>query len=208
MNLLSILILSMSAISLLSLLLLHFTSPEFKPSWRMISEYANGKFKILITLFFIFWGLATILTALLLIQNISGIIPIIGISLVVISGIGALMGGLFDIKHKLHGMAFGLGVPTLPIGALMVHSSVQQLSGNNSDLLFYSTHSIWISVFLMAISMILLMTGYKKSGLPMGPDMKPPEKLPEGVIGINGYFNRLLVVCYIGWVMIIAFIFL
>jgi hypothetical protein len=208
MNLLSILILIASGISILSLLLLHITSPEYKPSWRMISEYANGKFKILITVFFIFWGLSTILTAIIISQNANGIWMNIGISLVILSGLGAIFGGLFDINHKLHGMSFALGVPTLPIGALMLHSQLQNSSGEYSNLLFYSTHSIWISLILMGISMGLLISGFKKSGLPMGPDVKPPEKLPEGVIGINGYFNRLLVVCYIGWVMLIAFIFI
>jgi len=208
MNILSILILITSSVSILSLLLLHLTSPEFKPSWRMISEYANGKFKILITVFFIFWGLSTILTALMISQNLNGNWMYIGISLVILSGLGAICGGLFDINHKLHGMSFALGVPTLPIGALMLHSQLQNSSGEYSNLLFYSTHSIWISLVLMGISMGLLMSGFKKSGLPMGPGVKPPVKLPKEVIGINGYFNRLLVICYIGWSMVVAMLFI
>ena len=30
------------AVSCVSLVLLHVVSPEFAPSWRMVSEYANG----------------------------------------------------------------------------------------------------------------------------------------------------------------------
>ncbi len=37
-------------LSLLCLQILHVVSPEFKPGWRMISEYALGKHKWLIEL--------------------------------------------------------------------------------------------------------------------------------------------------------------
>jgi small-conductance mechanosensitive channel len=60
-----------SVLSLLCLLILHFVSPEFKPSWRMISEYALGKHKWLVTSFFIFWGLASIILALVLWSEVS-----------------------------------------------------------------------------------------------------------------------------------------
>ena len=53
-------------LSVLSLLILHFVSKEFKPSWRMVSEYALGKHKWLITSFFIFWGLSTFSLSFLL----------------------------------------------------------------------------------------------------------------------------------------------
>jgi len=34
-----------------------------------------------------------------------------GVLLVFITGIGAIMGGVFDVQHKLHGLSFGIGVP-------------------------------------------------------------------------------------------------
>ena len=70
--------------------------------------------------------------------------------------------------------------------------------------ILYSTHSLWISFILMALSMVVLMSGYKKTGLPMGPGVEPPKALPKGVIGMNGYFNRLLVLCYILWLIVMA----
>ena len=72
-------------------------------------------------------------------------------------------------------------------------------------LLVYSTHSLWISVIFMAGSLALLMSGYKKTGQPMGPGVEPPKELPKGVIGINGYFNRILVICYLLWPIIVSF---
>ena len=38
---------------------LHVLSPEFSPSWRMISEYAFGHYAWLLSLMFLSWGLGT-----------------------------------------------------------------------------------------------------------------------------------------------------
>lgn len=208
METLSALVIVLSALSLLSLLILHFVSPEFRISWRMISEYALGNHKWLVTAFFIFWGLASMLLAFLLWHVVSSLWSQIGVILVLISGVGAIMGGLFDIKHEHHGLAFLLGVPTLPIGALLIcyHLIGFEQCQSHQDILLISTHSIWISFVLMAISMVILMSGYKKTGLPMGPGVEPPKELPKGVIGVNGYFNRLLVVCYILWLVVMSYI--
>jgi len=195
-----------SVLSLLCLLTLHFVSPEFKPSWRMISEYALGKYKWLITAFFYLWGIASIILSTLLWSEVSSTWGKIGVILVLISGIGAFMGGLFDLKHKNHGLSFMLGTPTLPIGALIIcyHLMSMDKWQNYEKPIFYSTHSLWISFILMALSMVVLMSGYKKTGLPMGPGVEPPKALPKGVIGVNGYFNRLLVLCYILWLVVMA----
>ncbi len=195
-----------SVLSLLCLLTLHFVSPEFKPSWRMISEYALGKYKWLITAFFYLWGIASIILSTLLWSEVSSTWGKIGVILVLISGIGAFMGGLFDLKHKNHGLSFMLGTPTLPIGALIIcyHLISMDKWQNYETPILYSTHSLWISFILMALSMVVLMSGYKKTGLPMGPGVEPPKALPKGVIGVNGYFNRLLVLCYILWLIVMA----
>lgn len=201
---------SFGLLSLFCLLLLHFLSPEYKISWRMISEYALGKHKPLITLFFIFWALCSFLTALLLWNMVDSIWAHIGVALVFVSGVGALMGGLFDVKHKLHGLAFALGIPTLPIGALLISYHLIALPGwseHQSTLLLF-THSLWVSVLLMAFTMMLLFSGVKKAGLPMGPNVEAPKSLPKGVIPVNGYANRLLVLCFIGWLMYMAETFL
>jgi hypothetical protein len=202
-SLLALLTLASGVLSLLCLFILHFTSPEFKPSWRMISEYALGKHKWLITCFFIFWSISSFSLSVLLWPTVSGTWATAGVVLLFISGIGELTGGLFDVKHKLHGAAFGLGVPALPAAALMLSYNMKE-----DSTLILLAHSTWISVVLMAVSMILLISGFKKAGLPMGPDVTPPEKLPAGVIGISGYANRLLVLCYVGWLMVMAYAYL
>lgn len=206
MNTLAKLTIASGGLALLCLLALHFTSPEFKPSWRMVSEYALGKYKPLLTAFFLLWGISTLLLTFLLWNELGSTWARIGLVLVFVSGVGMCMGGLFDVKHPLHGAAFGLGVPTLPIGALLVSYHLVRKSGwmNHTTGILFSTHAIWISLVLMAVAMIVMMNGFKKAGIPMDRNAPVPESVPDEVFAWAGYFNRLLVLCYAGWVMWMA----
>jgi hypothetical protein len=195
-----------AGLSLVCLLILHFTSPEFHPGWRMISEYALGKYKWLITSFFLLWGVSSIFIAIMLWPVVTTTWGTIGIILLLISAVGEIMGGLFDVKHKLHGLSFLLGVPTVPIAALLItYNLIQQEQGqDNTSLLLFSAHATWITLILMGIAMGVMMSGFKKSGIPMNKDAPPPEKVPDGVIALAGYANRLLVLSYVGWLMVVA----
>ncbi len=193
-------------VSLLALITLHIVSSEFKPNFRMVSEYALGNHKWILTVFFICWGLCCITAAFLLYNIVTTGWAKFGVLLVLITGIGAIMGGLFDVQHKLHGLSFGIGVPFLPIGALIItyHLIKKAEWQNNSTTLLLSSHSIWISLIFMAVSMFLLFSSLKSAGIAYGPDAKPFTELPNGVIGINGWANRLLVICYLGYPILIA----
>lgn len=195
---------------MLCLLLLHFLSPEYDPSWRMISEYAMGKYKYVLTAFFILSGVCTLMLPFLLWSETSTLWAKIGLVLVVLSGIGAVMGGLFDLKHPLHGTAFALGVPTIAVGALLVsyHLVNKAEWSQYSSATLWSAHAIWISIVLMGVSMAVMMNGFKQAGIPMGPDATPPESVPSGVIAVAGYFNRLVVVCNTVWIIVMAYIYL
>jgi hypothetical protein len=202
-SVLSILTILFGVLSLLSLLILHFASPEFQPSWRMVSEYALGKHHWLITSFFVFWCLSSLSLSFLLWPNVSGVWTTLGVLLLMLSGMGELMGGLFDVKHPLHGLSFMLGVPSLPIAALLIgYHLINKEAGNTTILL--ASHAPWISLILMAIAMIVMMSGFKNAGIPMGPEATPPDHVPDGVIALAGYANRLLIISYIGWLLVIA----
>lgn len=206
MNILITISLTAGLISLLSLLVLHFVSPEFKPGWRMVSEYALGKYKWILTIFFLMWGISSILLAIGLFEVVRGFWAYLATILLVISGIGAICGGLFDVNHKLHGLAFAIGVPTLPISALILtyHLLNANLITQRNALIV--AHSTWISIIIMGVSMMLMFTGFKKAGVAWDKDSPPPTEVPEGVIAIGGYANRLLVLCYICWSIYIAFL--
>jgi hypothetical protein len=200
MTTLAILTIALCALSIVCLIALHITSPEFQPSWRMVSEYALGKYKGLLTAFFTLWSLGSFTTCFLLWNQISGTAATIGLILLFISSAGGLMGGLFDAKHKLHGLAALLGVPTLPIAAMLIGYNLNQ--ANSSIIL--ASHATWIAFAIMTEAMIVMMNGFKKAGLPMGPDATPPDHVPDGVIALAGYANRLLIVCNVGWIVIVA----
>lgn len=189
--------------SLVCLIILHFVSPEFQPSWRMISEYALGRHHWLITAFFMFWGLSTFALCILLWPNVTGVWATLGVILLVMSGVGEIMGGLFDIKHKFHGLSFMIGVPTLPIAALLIGYHLMAKVGNGNFILLAS-HGPWVSLILMAVAMIVMISGFKNAGIQMGPDATPPDHVPDGVIALAGYANRLLVISYITWLLVVA----
>lgn len=193
-------------VSVLCLLILHFVSSEFKPNFRMVSEYALGKHKWLLTTFFFCWGLCSISSGFMLWNVVTSGWAKFGVLLVFITGIGAIMGGLFDVQHKLHGLSFGIGVPFLPIGALIItYHLLKNLEWqNNSTALLLSSHLIWISLILMAGSMFLLFSGLKSAGIVYGPDAPPLTELPKSVIGVNGWANRILVLCYLAYPILTA----
>ena len=60
----------------------------------------------------------------------------------------------------------------------------------------------------MAVAMGVMFAGFKKAGIVMDQHSAPPEKVPEGVIALAGYANRLFVFCYVGWLIVIAKIYL
>jgi len=209
-SILATLVVASGTLSLLFLLLLHFKSPEFQPGWRMVSEYALGKHKGLLTAFFFCWGISSILVSLLFWFTVTGTWAKIGTVFIFISGIGAIMGGLFDVNHKHHGLSFALGVPTPIIGSLLIAYHLIHLNGwqlHNTKILL-ATHAIWISCVLMGASMALMFSGFKKAGIRWDKDSAPPTEVPRGVIALGGYANRILVLCYIGWNIVTAYIYL
>lgn len=187
------------AVSILCLIALHFISTEFKPNFRMVSEYALGKHKWLLTMFFLCWGLCSIASGCMLWNVVTSGWAKFGVITLFITGIGAIMGGLFDVQHKLHGLSFGIGVPFLPIGALLIsyHLLNKAEWQNHSTSLLISSHAVWISLLCMGFSMFLLFSSLKATGIVYGPDSPALAELPKGVIGINGWANRLLILCYI-----------
>ncbi len=193
-------------VSTLCLLTLHFVSNEFKPSFRMVSEYALGKHKWLLTTFFLCWGLCSISSGFMMWNVVTSGWAKFGVLLLFVTGIGAILGGLFDVQHKLHGLAFGIGIPFLPIGASLIsyHLIKKPEWQENSFMLLLSSHSIWISLALMAVSMFLLFSSLKSAGIDYGPDSPPFTELPKKVIGMNGWANRLLVLCYLFYPMLTA----
>lgn len=172
----------------------------------MVSEYALGKYKWLLTIFFCLWGVSSLLLALYLAFLVQGIWSWLGVLLLALSGIGAFSGGVFDINHKNHGLAFALGVPTLPIAALLLNYHLLNVGLLTQKSTLFFAHATWISLVIMAGSMMLMFAGFKKAGITWDKDSAPMNEVPKGVIALGGYANRLLVLSYALWVLIIAYL--
>lgn len=197
---LATLALTLVCLSVIGLVALHFLSSEFAPSWHMVSEYAYGEYGLVLSVFFFCWGAGAIALGVALLPWATKRRHRLGAGLVMLSGIGAVAGGVFDVRHPFHGLAFGLGVPTLPIGALLVSGMLANAAPSASLRVRILAHATWVSILGMAVSMALFITSLKAAGAFHPESHQVLMTLPEGVTSVSGYANRLLVLAYLSWI--------
>jgi len=194
-----------SAAALMLLASLHVLSPEFDPSWRMVSEYANGRYGWVLSLMFAAWGVSSWALAGAIWSEARTTLLKIGLGVLVLAGLGEAMAAAFDINHdELHSLAGALGMLGLPVAAMLISVNL----GLNSRwclakrTLLWTANLTWLSVVLLVVTLALLMVTFNQveGGLPT----QPPEVLPTGVIGLVGWANRLLVIVYCVWVIAVA----
>ena len=185
---------------------LHVLSPEFAPSWRMVSEYANGQHGWVLSLMFASWAISAWALGYAIWPQVKTIGGKIGLVLLVAAGIGEAMGGLFDINHPLHGLAAMVGIPTFPIAAMLISVSLSRTQSwsNARKALLWIANLTWISVLLMAGTFILMIVTFIQAGGDMTADATAVTTLPSGVIALVGWANRVLIVVYNAWVMVVA----
>ena len=114
------LVITTSITTLLLLVALHILSPGFAPSWRMVSEYANGAYGWVLSLMFIFWALSSWMLAVTIWSEVVTTAGKVGLYFLVASGVGEAMAAVFDINHNLHGLAGLIGIGSLPIAAMLI----------------------------------------------------------------------------------------
>jgi hypothetical protein len=191
-------------VSLALLALLHILSPEFDPSWRMISEYALGNYSWVLSLMFITWAVSEWVLVYSLTPHVRTVAGKIGLVCLALSGIGGAMASVFDVHQEaMHGVAALIGVPTMPAAALLISISLTRNPGFKSSKksLLITANLTWIILVLMVLSLIILMNGMKQAGVTPGT---VPKALPAGVIALAGWVNRLLVVIDNIWAITVA----
>lgn len=188
-------------VSALALVALHFLSPQFHPSWRMVSEYANGNHRWLLTVVFLTWALGSFALALALLPSGSGWVGALGLLFLVLAGVGEAMGGLFDINHRLHGASSAIGVPALPVAAILLTLAARRAG---LDVPAWAGVLPILSVAVMAMSMAMLFSSLKAAGITMSANSQPLAGLPDGVSAWNGWANRLVFATYFLWVVLAA----
>jgi hypothetical protein len=181
---------------LLLLASLHVLSPEFDPSWRVVSEYANGRYGWVLSLMFAFWALSSWALAFTVWRQVSGIGGKIALSLLIAAGIGEAMASVFDINHPLHDLAGFIGVLSLPIAAMMISVRLARTQAWSPAkyVLHWTANLTWVSLVLLVAALMITIRGHAG----------PVSKMTPGVFAVVGWANRLLVVAYCVWVVTVA----
>jgi hypothetical membrane protein len=191
--------------ALLLLAGLHMLSPEFDPSWRMVSEYANGHYGWVLSLMFASWAVSSWSLAFAIRSQAGTRAGKIGLGFLVAAGVGEAMAVIFDNNHPpLHDMAGYISILSLPIAAILISVSLgrTQLWSATRKALLWTANLTWASVVLLAATFIAMIVSYTQAGGDMTANAV--KVLPPGVIGLVGWANRLLVIVYCVWVITVA----
>jgi hypothetical membrane protein len=189
---------------LLLLASLHVLSPEFDPAWRVISEYALGQYGWVLTLMFLaaafnVWALAAAVW-----PHVATTAGKIGVGLLIVAGVGPAMASVFAIDHPLHDLAGLIGVLGLPVAAMVTSVSLSRTpawAGAKKTLL-WTANLTWVSVVVFVATMIILFVTFTQAGGdPAGGQV---TRLPPGVIAVNGWANRLVLVASAAWVIAVG----
>ena len=186
---------------------LHLLSPEFSPSWRMVSEYAFGKYGLVLSLMFLAWGLSSLALTWALWSQVQTKAGRVGLWLLVVAALGEAIASVFDVTHEIgHSIAGVLGVLGLPIAAMLVSASLDHAptwSATSSKLRHWSAHLTWVSVVLLIASLILMTIQVSHANGGKLPQ-HAPKSLPAGVIGVDGWADRLVILSSFLWVIVVA----
>lgn len=192
-----------AAISLSLILLLHLLEPEFDPSWRFISEYANGTFGWLMLIAFEAMALGFAALAVAIKGEARTVPAKAGLILLVLSALGCAVAGIFPmdplvpvLQHptfngSMHGLGSMIGIPTLPIAAMLLTYGVANGTAwqPSRGRLRLFANLTWVSLVAMFLLMSVWMSA---SGGQFGPDVP------------IGWLNRLVVLAYLTWTILMA----
>ena len=192
----------LSVLVIILLVTLHILSPEFDPSWRMVSEYALGHYGWVLSLLFLIWGVSSWTLVVALWQQVLTKSGKVGLYFLIAVGIGEAMAAVFDITHDIgHNIAGLLGVGGLPVAALLITKSLgsRQNWAKEKKPMSWLAHLTWVSVVLLIVSLVIMTIQVAQANGGHLPQ-HAPATLPAGVIGISGLADRLIVLANCMWV--------
>jgi hypothetical protein len=125
----------------------------------------------------------------------------------IIAGAGEAMASVFDITHPIgHGIAGLLGVIGFPIAALLLSVALgrnQAWRTARRPLLWIANLS-WISIVLLAATLTIMTMQMARSNGGHLPQ-HAPKSLPPGVLALDGWADRLIVLSNCAWVLVAAY---
>ncbi|HZQ56047.1 MAG TPA: DUF998 domain-containing protein [Bryobacteraceae bacterium] len=192
--------------AVLLLIVLHVLSPEFSPAWRMVSEYAFGDYAWVLSLMFLTWGIGTWALSVAIWDQVQTRAGRVGLYFLIVAGIGEALASVFDIKHEIgHGIAGLLGVIGFPIAAFLLSVALghnETWSALRKALVWIANLS-WISIVLLAATMAIMMMQLSRANGGHLPQ-HAPKSLPPGVLALDGWADRLIVLSNCAWVLLVA----
>lgn len=183
---------------------LHVLSPEFSPSWRMISEYAFGRYSWMLSLMFLCWGISSWALVVAVRSEVPTSAGKLGLVFLLIAGFGEALAAVFDVRHEIgHGIAGLLGVIGFPIAALLVSVALRrnQAWRSRAGVLLWFANLNWISVLLL-IGTLTLMTVQLRAANGGHLPQHAPKSLPPGVFALDGWADRLIVLSNCAWILL------
>jgi len=193
-----------TAATILLLASLHVLSPEFNPSWRVISEYALGHYGWVLSLMFLSWGISSWALAIAIRSEVQTRAGRVGLWFLVVAGFGEAMASVFDVTHEVgHGIAGLLGVLGFPVAALLLSVALGRCGAwrNVRKALFWLANLSWISVVLLIVTLVIMTMQMVRANGGHLPQ-HAPKSLPPGVLGLDGWADRLIVLSNCAWVFV------
>jgi len=202
----ALLAIAAAAVCLLLLISLHILSPEFAPAWRMVSEYAYGHYGWVLSLMFLTWGISAWALAAALWSQVPTKAGKVGLWFLMIAGLGEVLASVFDITHDTgHTIAGILGIGSFPVAALLLSVSLGRIETWQSAKkpILWIANLSWISIVLLVATLVLMTVQFLHVNGGQLPS-QAPAALPPGVIGLDGWADRLIVLSNCLWVVMVA----
>jgi hypothetical protein len=172
----------------------------------MVSEYALGRYGWVLSLFFLSWGISSWAVAVALWPHVPTRAGRLGVWLLVIAGLGEALASIFDITHDVgHTIAGLLGMGGFPIAAVLLTVSLGHAPAWHrvKRPLLWLAHLSWISIVLLVGTLVLMTVQVARAYGGQLPQ-HAPTRLPAGVLGFDGWADRLFVLLSCVWVLIAA----
>ena len=190
-----------AALALLALTVVHLLKRDLDPSRTMISRYALGPYGWLMALCFAAWAAASALLFIALAPGPSSRLDRVGQILLLAASVGLAMAARFPMdpvgtprremsrSGRMHGIAFLVGVPALVMASSILSLSFARRGSHPAVPLLLFVAAIWLSLIVMIAI-----------GAMVGPDHGTNPRVPW----LFGWVNRLLMVAYSLWLIVVA----
>ena len=185
------------------LLILHWVKPELDPSWRMVSEYAIGRYGWLMVAVFLSLTTSCLATVIAVLPHVHTFDGYVGLAILLATAAAMAVAAMFttdpittptgarSAHGKLHGTAAMVGIPGFAIAAaLITWSLVRNPSWDSSRWpLIWSACFVWFSLLAMILTVLVLLP---RNGGTFGPGVPV------------GWPNRLVMISYYTWLTAVA----